>query len=203
MNRWSRRSTLFALAILLLLPFDPAPASAQTSVPAPRYGIGFVANTPDLLGGFGGYVMTEAFGGLGIYVDYKFDALSPTHESSFDPARTAFDVEDQVSGVLVQGDRNSWQSANVALVRPMTRELMLYGGLGYAKRTHYREYFDPQQGIGEFGYLWVEDPGLEKTTINVMFGLFMRMSSRVSFQTGIETAPRGFTAGVSLRLPGS
>jgi hypothetical protein len=171
-----------------------SPASAQGPL---RFGVGYVANTPDLLGGVGGHVVFPAFGGLGVFADVKFDWESPSRESEFRDNMTAAEVL-QVEGVRPVRSSDSWRSYNIGLVRPVLPSLKLYAGAGYAVRTRYRFFFDPDEELGEFGFIWVESPGEEKTTVNALFGGFMRVSRVVSFQIGIETAPRGLTVGVML-----
>ncbi|MGH7449232.1 MAG: hypothetical protein ACRELT_16785, partial [Longimicrobiales bacterium] len=66
---------------------------------AHRFGIGYVANAPDVLGGARGHIVFPVFGGLGFYVDAKFDVDSPSRDDTFIPTLTAREVEDQVAGV--------------------------------------------------------------------------------------------------------
>jgi hypothetical protein len=78
---------------------------------------------------------------------------------------------------------------------------MLYAGVGYATRTRYREYRDPEGELGRLGFFTVEAPADEWNTLNPLFGGFLRISRWLDFQFGLETRPRGFTVGASLRLP--
>lgn len=172
-----------------------APVSAQGMT---RYGIGYVANTPDLLAGVGGHVVFPVFGGLGIFADVKFDVESPSREAEFRSTMTALEVQNEIEGVEFLSLGDSWRTYNIGLVRPLLPSLKLYAGAGYAVRTRYRFFYDSSEEVGEFGFIWVEAPEEEKTTVNVLFGGFMRVSRVVSFQIGIETAPRGLTVGVML-----
>ena len=178
----------------------PTPGSSQDA-PARRFGIGYVANAPDVLGGVSGYVVLPVLGGLGLYIDAKFDVDSPARDDTFISTLTDTEVEEQVAGVEFVDALDSWQSLNVALLRPVTPALMLYAGAGYATRTRYHEYRDPDGELGQLGFFSVEVPGDEWKTVNVLFGGFLRLSRWLDFQFGLETKPRGFTVGASLRLP--
>jgi hypothetical protein len=178
----------------------PTPGSSQDA-PARRFGIGYVANAPDVLGGVGGYVVLPVLGGLGLYVDAKFDVDSPARDDDFISTLTDREVEEQVAGAQFIDDQDSWQSFNVALLRPVTPSLMLYAGAGYSTRTRYREYRDPEGELGRLGFFTVEAPADEWSTVNPLVGGFLRISRWLDFQFGIETRPRGFTVGASLRLP--
>ena len=186
------------IAAALLLSLIPGVGHAQEG---PRFGVGYVANAPDLLGGGSAYVILPVFGGIGVYVDAKFDIDSPTAENTYIESLTAREVEDQVAGVQFRDARESWRGANVALVRPVNPSLMFYGGLGWAERNEYKEYRDPSGELGLIGVLLVEDPDAKETKLNAMAGAFLRISSLISVQTGFETTPKGFTVGASLRLP--
>ncbi len=78
---------------------------------------------------------------------------------------------------------------------------MIYAGAGVAVRTRYREYRDPEGERGFLGLLLVEAPDEQWTTVNGLGGGFLRMSRWLDFQFGLETAPRGFTVGASVRIP--
>lgn len=79
---------------------------------------------------------------------------------------------------------------------------MVYGGGGIAQRTRFNEYEVPGDvSLGRGGLLWVEDPSQEESRVNLMLGLMMRVSSRITSHFGFETQPRGITAGMSLRIP--
>jgi hypothetical protein len=173
------------------------PLSAQTDEGL-RFGVGYVANAPDLLAGGSAYVVLR---GVGLYVDAKIDVDSPTRDDTFLESLTAREVEDQVEGARFRDTRDSWRGFNVAVVRPVNPSLMLYAGIGYAERNVYREYRDPQGELGVLGILTVEDPEGQETKVNGLVGAFLRVSRLVSVQTGFESTPAGFTVGASLRLP--
>jgi hypothetical protein len=179
----------------------PSPGAAQV-LTAPRYGIGYVANAPQALAGVVAHVTIPAFGGIGVFVDAKFDHDTPSGHRFYDPTHTAREVE-AFEGIQYSDLDDSWRSFNVGLLRPVTVALTLYGGAGYSVRDRYRFYFDPTEELAPPpGVLWVEAPDEKKTTVNVMFGGFMRASRLIAFQFGFETAPRGLTVGASLAYPG-
>lgn len=199
-----------ALAISALL-LSAGSLRAQNN-PGPltgaQFGVGFVGNAPDAFVGGGVYVVVPELGpisgGIGLYVDAKFDLDDAADERAFngnltsgellgDPGRQEADFVRRES---------SWMSVNVALIRPLTPFLMVYGGGGMARATRY-ELFNVNQadpaGVG--GVVWTENPDLEETRVNLMVGIVMRLTSAVSTHFGFETQPRGLTVGASLRLP--
>ena len=200
--RTRRRASPVAIAALLAsIPLVMPTAGSAQSGPGPYFGIGYVANAPDLLGGAAGYVVFPFAGGLGLYLDAKFDVDSPSRGDDFISTLTDREVEDQVSGVEFIDDRDSWRSFNVALVRPVTSALSLYAGAGVARRTRYREYRDPEGELGRLGFFVVEAPAEEWTPVNALAGGFLRLGRWLDFQFGLESKPRGFTVGGALRLP--
>ncbi|MCJ7627916.1 MAG: hypothetical protein MUO50_05955 [Longimicrobiales bacterium] len=164
-----------------------------------QFGIGYVANAPDLLAGVGAYVLFPAMGGIGVYVDAKFDTGNPSGDLAFQPGLTPDEVEGEMQGSSFIKREGSWRSFNVGLVRPLSPFLFAYGGAGYAKGSYYRLYEVVVEGIGRA--LWVEAPDDEESRVNLMAGVFLRLTATISTQFGFETQPGGVTAGASLRLP--
>jgi hypothetical protein len=146
-------------------------------------------------------VLSPRWGGIGVYVDAKFDLSNPTDERGYDPSVTSQQVADMVGGEY-RGTEGSWRSVNVALMRPLTPSLIGYAGGGMAKRTVFDLYnVDPAEPVGLGGLVWAENPDATETRLNLMVGFLMRLTSRVSAHIGYETQPAGATVGVSLRIP--
>lgn len=184
--------------------FGPGDLSAQDQPEPPtitttQFGIGYVANAPHAWAGGSIYVITPRWGGIGLYVDAKFDVSSPEDELGYDDRYTAQEVEGEVGGDFVRAE-DRWWSANVAVVRPISRYVSLYVGGGVATRTVYNLYANTGD-VGVNGVAWVKDPVAEETGFNLMFGGITRLTSRFSAHFGWETEPGGVTAGISLRLP--
>lgn len=193
----------FLRAVPLLSTFVLAlPVAAQgRSEPVPlRFGVGYVANAPEMMAGGAGYVILPVLGGVGLYVDAKFDLSSPEDEDNFDPGLTAQDVDDELGDEFID-NASSWRSFNAAVVRPLTPSLMMYAGAGYVQETAYREYHDDTGTRGLAGYYWVESPDEDATRVNVLIGMFLRLTPWVNAQFGVESAPRGATVGASITLP--
>ncbi len=199
MQPWRGSAATGVLAASLLALLLTAPGGAQ-QVDRPRVGIGYVAAAPDLLAGGAAYVLLPALGGIGVYVDAKLDASSPTHKSNFEPGLTAQQAESQY-GDEYGFSTDSWRAFDVALVRPVRPALSVYAGGGYAQRKRYSEYYDPSATRGLVGHYWVEDPTQRKGTLNIMAGMMFRMSRFLNAQMGVESAPGSFTVGVSVLLP--
>lgn len=191
---------MWSVLLLLAVPAVPAAAQERAGSAGPVFGIGYVANAPDLLAGGAGYVILPVLGGLGLYVDAKFDPDTPRDDDAFEPDLTARQVEDEL-GDAYQDSESSWRSFSAALVRPVTPSLMLYGGLGYTSESVYRKYHDDTETRGLAGLYWVEAPDEDSSTINVLAGMFLRMTRHLNAQFGVESAPRGLTVGLSVVLP--
>ncbi|HKJ91925.1 MAG TPA: hypothetical protein VJ957_02100, partial [Longimicrobiales bacterium] len=88
-------------------------------------------------------------------------------------------------------------------IRPLTAELMVYVGGGWAVHTDYSLYYDGQEVRGLAGYYWVEDTRTSGGQANFMGGLVLRLGSNVNAVFGGETAPKGFTVGLFLTFPGA
>jgi hypothetical protein len=194
----------------LLLPtlaasgFVPQATSAQQTLrelDRTQFGIGYVANAPDELGGVGGYVVFPKWGGIGLYVDYKWDLSNPADSEEFVGTLTAEEVPFEVPSAHYLERTSSSRGFNVALVRPVSSFLMLYGGAGLKRRTRFESFQDPTGTMGRLGVFWVESTAGTENRMNVLFGLMMRVGPSVTSHFGIETEPRGITAGVSLRFP--
>jgi len=193
----SRRpgATVAALALLLV---TAASAGAQTATPL-RFGVGYVANAPDQMAG--GSLMVVTSRKIGLYVDAKFNIDAASRDEQFDATRTALQVENEVDGVIYIDSQDSYQSFNAAAVYEVNPSLSVYAGGGIARMTRYRQYKDPAEQLGLAGFFWVEGPDEAQTLTNVLVGLFLRVSPRVSLQTGYESQPKGITVGASLRFP--
>lgn len=175
--------------------------ASASGLDRPHIGIGYAANAPNLMAGGGAYWVTPYFGGIGLYLDAKFDVEDPSGDPSFEAGLTANDVVNQIEGADFIKRESSYRSFNAALVKPVTPYLILYAGGGLVQRFRYHLYEAPDSDLGLSGIFWVEAPEEDDTMPNFMMGMFMRISSFLTTQTGIETEPRGFTIGASLRLP--
>ena len=209
MLRSSPVAGLLRLAVVAAAFAVPAtPAAAQRYAPPPlaepHFGIGYVANLPDVQVGGAAYVLLPTWGGIGLYVDAKFATGGPTKETAYDPNVTAEQVENEVGGIFIK-DEKSWWSVNAALLRPLSPYFTLYAGGGVAHSTTYRLYDGIDRvefpNIGFGGVVWAEDPRDAAYQANFMVGMITRLSSRLSAHFGYETQPSGVTAGVSLRIP--
>lgn len=202
----------FVRSVVLTLALAAVPLSAgvsQVGVPAPRQmpsmqpriGIGYVANIPNqMVGVTGHFVSPSLLGGLGIYLDAKLDNSSPEDEDGFVPDLTAEEVEDTRNDVIFQ-QAGSWQTVNVALMKPVTSQLVAYAGAGVSRTTEYNEYFDEAREMGRLGFYWVEDEERSGTRANFLGGVFFQLGESFAVQMGGETRPAGFTMGLTYLLP--
>lgn len=190
--------------VVVALLTSAGPAIAQLPqigehVPA-RIGVGYAANAPSSLLGGSVWGTAPVLGGLGLYVDAKFDASSPGGDPDFVADLTAQEVDEQFGDRFVK-DEDSWWSVNVALMRPLTRQLTVYVGGGMADRTAYRRYYDLDRELGTLGAYWVENPVASQQKVNFMAGAIFTLTGHLNFQFGGETAPGGVTVGLSMSFP--
>lgn len=195
------------LVLAALLVLGASPAWAQVGVPSrvplqlqPRFGIGYVANVPNQFAGVTGHWISSRFGGLGVYLDAKFDLDSPEQKDWYVDSLTVADADERLGDRVFSRD-GSWTSVNVALMRPLTPQFTLYGGLGYSEGKEYVEYHDPQLRIHETGFYWVRDEATSGTKLNLLGGAMMQLTRTVAVHFGAESQPAGFTVGMSYLIP--
>jgi hypothetical protein len=182
-----------------------APAAAQGYAPPPlrhpQFGIGYVANLPDVQVGGGAYALLPRWGGIGLYVDAKFGVGGPSGELGYDASVTAADIENDLGGSFVKAE-STWWSVNAALMRPLSPYFTVYVGGGVAHETSYRLYnVELGSDVGVGGVVWARDPRGDQYRPNLLVGMVTRLTARLSAHFGYETQPDGVTAGLSLRLP--
>lgn len=202
--------TIYALrmltAALLLATISSAVPAQETEHPEESFfvsshiSLGYVVNMPEQLVGFTTMAVGLPWPGWGAYADVKLPADRGSGEDNFTTTRTAAEAE--ALGDLRFGEPEpAWDSVNLGLVRALVNEVAVYAGAGYSRQAVYQEYFDEQRERGMNGFYTVEDDRVGGDTLNLMAGLYLRASSAVMFQFGVESAPSGFTAGVHLVLP--
>lgn len=197
-----RRRAAAAAALVALAAVLPGGAQAQRDwqLSETRIGVGYVANIPNMFVGASAHIIPAGFGGWGLYADVKFDIESPADDEGFIDSLTVAEVEGEL-GDQRFGQEGSWSSVNLAVVRTISPELALYAGGGVGWRKEYRQYFDNDGELGVSGLYWVEDTEVSGTYLNGMAGVMLRLTSAVTAHFGAETAPPGFTIGLSLTLP--
>lgn len=203
-----RTSLLAAVPIALTLVstvFGASGASAQLRGPTPlsrtQYGVGYVVDAPESMAGASAYVLWPAWGGIGVYVDAKFDVSLPSDDIGYDATVTSSVVAQNPEAEFLEA-QESWKSFNVALFRPLTPSLIGYVGAGVAMLRTFDVYAGPDDlPYGFNGVALVRNPEADETRANFLAGILMRMTRHVSAQFGYETQPDGVTVGVSLRLP--
>jgi hypothetical protein len=166
----------------------------------PRLGAGYVSNIPNQFVGISGHVLSGRAGGIGLYVDVKFDLESPADEQSYIDDLTAAEVEDELGHRLIRRD-GSWTTINVALMRPLAPQFVLYAGAGYSDGNNFREYVDESGQMGTFGHYWVRDEEASGPGLNLMGGAMLQIAPSLALQLGGESRPGGFTVGVSYLMP--
>jgi hypothetical protein len=172
---------------------------------SPYLGVGYVANIPEAFTGAAVFVLTPSIlGGAGLYADFKITPSTPTKAMAqgqrlYDPTITVQQADG--FGDFLFDQKSTWLSINVALVYAVIPEFAVYGGMGYAKENHYREYYDDAENRGVFGFYWIPDPAASGQRLNVMGGTLSRLTKYVVAELGLESQPFGVTGGVILTLP--
>jgi hypothetical protein len=206
MGRWVAMRCSSFLSLLLLLGLGLVSQSAEgqsveSQPDRPHLGLGYVVNAPNMMAGVGGYAIFDVLGGLGLYIDAKFDIETPAGDDYFESGLSVEEAENTVPGIEFVESENSFRALNFALVRPVNPQLLVYVGGGVVNVSQYHLYQSDSDGLGQGGVFWVEDTDWDEVRGNLMVGAFFRLSSFLSSQVGFETEPRGFTAGLSVRLP--
>jgi hypothetical protein len=205
MGRWvAMRASPLSVLLLFGLGLGSHSAEGQSvnsALDRPHLGIGYVANAPNMMAGGGAYAIFDVLGGLGLYIDAKFDIETPEGDDYFESGLSADEAVNTVPGIEFVERENSFRSLNFALVRPVGSQLLVYLGGGVVEVSQYHLYQGESEELGQGGVFWVEDTDWEEVRGNLMLGAFLQLSSFLSFQVGLETEPKGFTAGVSFRLP--
>jgi hypothetical protein len=185
---------LVAAALFLL----PGSAKAQSGM----LGFGYVTNAPQELVGGTIWGLIPGLSGWGLYADAKLNPSDRSTDEFYFKDLSPADVDELYPRDKELKSEEIWRSFDVAVVRHITPELMLYVGGGYAYRDVYLRYLDPAQQRGQFGHYWIKDEEHSEGTVNVMGGALLRISNRLRLQFGGETAPTGFTVGASIVLGG-
>ena len=199
------KGTLVSLALITALFFGSMPLGAQSvenGLDRPHFALGYVANAPHLMGGVSGYVLTDYLWGFGLYMDVKIDLETPAGHAAFESGLTATDVVNGIPGADFVRRELGYQAFNLGVAKALSPELIVYVGGGLVRVEEYHLYEEPSsEDLGLSGVFWVAAPSYDQTRSNFMLGAFLRLSSFLSSQIGFESEPKGFTIGVSLRLP--
>lgn len=202
MSRTSVGLALLASMAFLMSP-SPPPLEAQVSEDfqtGSSLMLGYTAKPPEQMYGAGAiWFPGGALDGWGILVDGRFASNRPPSDE-LEADRTPADALQD--GDLLVNNQSSWNGFHGALVRALGPDLAVYAGGGVATETAYSQYIFErvENDTVLFGRYWldVEDEG--RTEPGFVVGAIYRMGSRISFQMGIQTAPRGFAVGGYLLL---
>ena len=161
-------------------------------------GIGYVANIPATFLGFSTFVLSpKILGGTGIYADFKRTTGSPSKSRYYLPGVSVADAEITYGDQLYL-EKSDWTTVNAGLLYAVTKEFALYGGLGYSRERHYRQYYDQSETRGELGYYWIADPEASGKRVNAMGGSLIRITRFALFQIGAEARPAGANVGLAI-----
>lgn len=164
-------------------------------------GVGYVVSIPHLYVGFSALGLTpKLLGGAGVYGDVKLTTSSPGSDPYY-RGDISVDQAELTYGDMLFEEKSDWLSVNLALVLALSREFGVYGGAGYSKEQHYRQYYDDQKNRGLEGFYWVSDAEGSGHRINLSVGGLFRLGKYVLLQMGAATQPRGATVGIMLAFP--
>lgn len=160
----------------------------------PTWFIGYVANAPHLLLGGTVAALPDRLGGWGLYLDAKRGIDSPASDPFFIP-EISFDEARTIRQHRLSKNESHWRSFNVAVVRALQDDLILYLGGGAAEERAFGEFFDPDGDLGHFGHYFVEDEQAGGWQVNAMGGMYFRIMKHLAIQFGAESTPVGLTVG--------
>jgi hypothetical protein len=159
-------------------------------------GVGYVANIPVTFFGFSAFALSpRVLAGLGIYADFKRTTSSPGNSPYYIPNVTVQQAE-VTYGDRLYVEKSDWTTVNGGLVYAVTKEFALYGGLGYSREKHFRQYYDQSETRGELGFYWIADPEQSGSRVNAMGGSLIRITRFALFQLGGEARPAGANVGL-------
>lgn len=201
MTRTMARALLLATVLLL----GVTAAEAQVRRPAaPDWrihqagGVGWMGSAPHALLGAMAWVVTPRAGGTGLFIDARLTHRSYEDDSLFEPNITSEQAQSEFGDFYVRSVE-SWKSAHLGLVRPLSPDFALYAGAGWADGTIYDEYIDETQTRGDVGGSYrtisTTDSG---GRVSFTGGAIFRFGRALAFHFGLESAPKGFTTGASL-----
>jgi hypothetical protein len=181
------------------LPGEPSAADLVDWRTTSTIGIGYVANGPRAIIGATAYTFAPALRGFGVYADFRMTHETYDRGDIFMPGVSAQQAEAQFGDSFLQ-TLEHWTVGNIGLIRPVTSELAVFAGVGYARGNLYQEYYDVAEERGHFGVYRALDEE-SGNRVNVGGGVIFRLGRHVGFHFGGEVAPRGFLAGASLLFP--
>ncbi|HEX9693273.1 MAG TPA: hypothetical protein VGA22_14360 [Gemmatimonadales bacterium] len=200
------RSVLLGSALLCLCLVGTVQAQ-RSSITIPdlknssHVGVGYTAHIPTNFLGFSAlYVTPKLLGGFGVYIDARFETRSLTDDPGYLPGVTVQEAEVTNADFLFE-QSSEWSTVDVGLVYAVSQELAVYGGAGYTRERHYREYWDASETLGNLGFYLVDDPAASGNRVNVIGGALIRLTRYTLFQLGLGSKPPGATVGVMLVLP--
>lgn len=167
-----------------------------------RLGIGYVINAPLQAIGGGVLVGPRVLKGWGVYLDFKMSNETPHKGPHFVPGLTSGQVIERYAGDDLVAMETVWTSVNAGIAKSVGPETVLYLGVGRSDAKGYQQFYDDLHDRGISGYYWVEHPEDNKVELNLIGGAFIDLGSLISLQFGLESAPRGFTVGAYLNVPG-
>jgi hypothetical protein len=163
----------------------------------PSYGVGYMGSAPRALLGAMGYVITPALGGIGLFVDARLTHKSYEDDQLWEPNITAAQAVSVFGDFYVQ-TLEHWRAVRVGAIRPLTADLAIFAGAGYADGRIYGEYFDESLERGLVGTYRARDEAGSGGRVSFTGGAMFRFGHNLAFQFGLDSAPRGFSAGASL-----
>jgi hypothetical protein len=166
----------------------------------PAFGVGYVATIPVTPLGFSALVVTpRLLRGAGLYADVKLTTKSPGSDPYYLPDVTVDQAEVTYNDLLVE-QKSDWVTIDLAMVYAVTGDFAIYGGAGYSKEKHYRQYYDASKTRGDFGFYWIADPAASGTRVNVLGGAVARVGRFFYFQMGVESEPRAVNLGLTVMI---
>lgn len=161
-------------------------------------GIGISANVPNVLTGISVFRMSPAWG-FGVFASGRMTFNSPGNGEFFERGMTV--AEARARGDDRFQDQDVYRMFTVGVIRAIDTGLALFAGLGYTKKTAYREFWDEDEVMGDRGFYWVERHEEAQSGLNITGGAMFQLSSFLFLKGGGELFPRGVNFSVYVALP--
>ncbi len=161
-------------------------------------GIGLSLNVPNVLTGMSVFRMSPTWN-FGAFASGRMTFNSPGKGEFFERDMTV--AEARARGDERFRDQDVYRTFTVGVIRALDLGLALFAGVGYTKKSAYREFRDEEEEKGDMGFYWVERHDETKSGLNLTGGVLIQISDFLFLKGGGELFPRGVNLGVYLGLP--
>jgi hypothetical protein len=161
-------------------------------------GVGLSSNVPNVLTGISVFRMKPAWG-FGVFATGRMTFNSPGNDKFFERETTV--AEARARGDERFQDRDVYRMFTVGAIRAIDSGLALFAGVGYTRKSAYREFWDEEEVRGDQGFYWVERHDEAQGGLNLTGGAMIQISNFLFLKGGGELFPQGANLSVYVALP--